>query len=222
MVGQMVPFKVLGFSSSLELLQACSEAVEIQNVEGGHTLLLGKPTDQQLDMARMVANQREECRGYDYRTGEVLKNQSHATKKNLEKVSGERKRQVTPFLKEQVGKMMELEEHQAGLELGIFWTPIRSFMTTHWSLSIMASSVCATFFAMGCRAPLTSNLAAEVNGWSSLVIVLLHPWQSCPPACAPKSDSFWPHDQMALRLRPCPWCIHSLVPSTSPLLASAV
>ena len=120
MVGQMVPFKVLGFSSSLELLQACSEAVEIQNVEGGHTLLLGKPTDQQLDMARMVANQREECRGYDYRTGEVLKNQSHATKKNLEKVSGERKRQVTPFLKEQVGKLMELEEHQAGLELGIF------------------------------------------------------------------------------------------------------
>ena len=82
-------------------------------------MLLGKPTDQQLDMARMVANQREECRGYDYRTGEVLKNQSHATKKNLEKVSRERKRQVTPFLKEQVGKMMELEEHQAGLELGI-------------------------------------------------------------------------------------------------------
>ena len=119
MVGQMVPFKVLGFSSSLELLQACPEAVEIQKVEGGHTLLVGKPTHQQLDMARMVANQREECRGYDYRTGEVLKNQSHATKKNLEKVSRERKRQVTPFLKEQVGKMMELEEHQAGLELGI-------------------------------------------------------------------------------------------------------
>jgi len=120
MVGQMVPYKVLGFSSSLELLQACPEAVEIQKVEGGHTLLMGKPTDQQLDMARMVANQREECRGYDYRTGEVLKNQSHATKKNLEKVSGERKRQVTPFLKEQVGKMMELEEHQAGLELETF------------------------------------------------------------------------------------------------------
>merc|ERR1719494_1628112 len=60
-------------------------------------------------MARMVANQREECRGYDYRTGEVLKNQSHATKKNLERVSRERKRQVTPFLKDQVG-----------LELGIF------------------------------------------------------------------------------------------------------
>ena len=39
---------------------------------------------------------------------------------------------------------------------------------------------------------------------------------------APRSDSFWPHDQMALRLRPCPWCTHSLVPSTSPLLASAV
>ena len=120
MVGQFVPYKALGFSCSLELLRACTEAVEIQKVEGGHTLLVGKPDSNTAHMARMVANQREECRGYDYRTGEVLKNQSHASKKNIQKVAGERKRQVTPFLKEQVGRMMDLEEHQAGLEFGEF------------------------------------------------------------------------------------------------------
>ena len=120
MVGQMVPYKALGFSSSLELLQACKEAVEVRKVEGGHTLLVGKPDAKTAHMARMVANQREECRGYDYRTGEVLKNQSLASKKNIQKVAGERKRQATPFLKEQVGRMMDLEEHQAGLEFGEF------------------------------------------------------------------------------------------------------
>ena len=120
MVGQMVPYKALGFSGSLELLRACTEAVEVRKVEGGHTLLVGKPDANTAHMARMVANQREECRGYDYRTGEVLKNQSHASKKNIQKVAGERKRQVTPFLKEQVGRMMDLEEHQAGLEFGEF------------------------------------------------------------------------------------------------------
>ena len=120
MIGQMVPYKALGFSCSLELLRACTEAVEVQKVEGGHTLLVGKPDANTAHMARMVANQREECRGYDYRTGEVLKNQSHASKKNIQKVSGERNRQVTPFLKEQVGRMMDLEEHQAGLEFGEF------------------------------------------------------------------------------------------------------
>ena len=120
MVGQIVPYKALGFSSSLELLRACTDAVEVHKVEGGHTLLVGKPDANTAHMARMVANQREECRGYDYRTGEVLKNQSHASKKNIQKVAGERKRQVTPFLKEQVGRMMDLEEHQAGLEFGEF------------------------------------------------------------------------------------------------------
>ena len=120
MVGQIVPFKALGFSCSLDLLQACTEAVEVTKVEGGHTLLVGKSDAKTAHMARMVANQKEECRGYDYRTGEVLKNQSHAAKKNIQKVSGERKRQVTPFLKEQVGRMMDLEEHQAGLEFGEF------------------------------------------------------------------------------------------------------
>ena len=120
MVGQMVPYRALGFSCSLELLRACTEAVEVQKVEGGHTLLVGKPDAKTAHMARMVANQREECRGYDYRTGEVLKNQSHASKKNIQKVSGERKRKVTPFLKEQVGRMMDLEEHQGGLEFGEF------------------------------------------------------------------------------------------------------
>ena len=91
MVGQIVPYKALGFSSSLELLRACTGAVEVHKVEGGYTLLVGKPDANTAHMARMVANQREECRGYDYRTGEVLKNQSHASKKNIQKMAGEKK-----------------------------------------------------------------------------------------------------------------------------------
>ena len=116
----IVPFKALGFSSTLELLQACPGAVEVQELEGGHCLLVGIPDSSQEHMARMIGNQRDECRGYDYRTGEVLRDQSHAVKKNILKVTAKRSRLATPFLRNQVERLLMGEEYQEGLDYGQF------------------------------------------------------------------------------------------------------
>lgn len=120
MVGQMVPYKALGCQGSLELLQQCPEVVEVRKLEDGNTLLVGIPDDRTEHMAKMIGSQKAEARGYDYRTGEVLKKQSSAAKRDIQKVAGRRARLVTPFLREQVRRMMELEEHEAGLELEEF------------------------------------------------------------------------------------------------------
>ena len=127
MVGQMVPYKALGCQSSLELLQQCPEVVEVRQLEDGNTLLVGIPDDRTEHMAKMIGSQKAEARGYDYRTGEVLKKQSSAAKRDIQKVAGRRARLVTPFLREQVRRMMELEEHEAGLEL-------EEFMATYKAL----------------------------------------------------------------------------------------
>ena len=71
-VGRKVPIKALGFASVYDYLVSIPEVVEVRRV-AGHLLLVGRPDPRTQHMARMVANQREESKGYNVRTGEVLR-----------------------------------------------------------------------------------------------------------------------------------------------------
>ena len=121
-MGTIVPYKTLGFSSTYDLLVSCPEVVEIQILESGQTLLVGVPDENTEHMARMVGEQRNEQRGFDYLTGQVLNSQSIHVKRKIEKVSGKRSRVIPAFIKNQVKELMELEEYQEGLHLWEFLT----------------------------------------------------------------------------------------------------
>ena len=71
-MGQYVPYRALGFSSTYDLMQQSPEVVEVRELEGGHVVLVAVPDKRTEHMARMVSNQRGTTAGYNYRTGQVM------------------------------------------------------------------------------------------------------------------------------------------------------
>lgn len=72
-------------------------------------------------MSRLVDNQRNEVRGYNYRTGEVLQHEvDWKTKRELQKVGGRQDRQVPIHMKKQAVELLLMDEYSGGLELQDF------------------------------------------------------------------------------------------------------
>lgn len=115
-VGKAVPYRALGFATSQELLESMPEVVALQEVPGGHVLLVAVPDERTEHMARMVGSQRETQGGYNYRTGQVVASMGHQVRRQVQKVVGRRSRAVPAFLKEQVEQLVGLEEHREGLD----------------------------------------------------------------------------------------------------------
>ena len=71
-MGKQVPYKLMGYNSSYDLVTNIPEVVQVSHLNGGQTLLIGVPDETTEHIATMVGNQRSNRDGFNYRTGEVL------------------------------------------------------------------------------------------------------------------------------------------------------
>ena len=72
MMGKQVPYKMLGYNSSYDLVINIPDVVHVTQLNGGQTLLLAVPDKTTEHIAKMIGNQRANRDGFNYRTGEVL------------------------------------------------------------------------------------------------------------------------------------------------------
>ena len=72
MIGKKVPFKLMGFSSTLELVSSLPDVVEVIELEDGQKILHGVPDEKTQEMAGVVRSQMTNFAGFNYRSGQVL------------------------------------------------------------------------------------------------------------------------------------------------------
>jgi len=120
MTGKQVPYKLLGFNSSYDLLTNMPDVVQVTHLAGGQTLLLAVPDKATEHIAKMVGNQRTNREGFNYRTGEVLASVSRDVIRKIEKTVEGKTREVPEFMKKQVGQLVQLDMFEDGLELQEF------------------------------------------------------------------------------------------------------
>ena len=111
---------MMGFSSLDDFLTSLPDVVQITNLPEGQSLLLAVPDKATEHIAKMVANQRSNREGFNYRTGEVLKMVSSDTIRKIEKSIQIKARRVPEFIRKQVDQLMNLEMYEEGLELNEF------------------------------------------------------------------------------------------------------
>ena len=83
-MGKAVPYKLLGFDSSLDLALNMPDVVEVVELESGEKVLHGIPDEKTKELAGVIRSQMTNFSGFNYRTGHVL---SRVRGEDLEKIT---------------------------------------------------------------------------------------------------------------------------------------
>merc|ERR1719318_2280162 len=119
-MGKQVPYKMLGYNSSYDLVTNIPDVVQVTQLYGGQALLLAVPDKTTEHIAKMVGNQRANRDGFNYRTGEVLATVGRDVLRRIEKVADRSNRVVPDFMKKQVEQLIEMDVMADGLDLNEF------------------------------------------------------------------------------------------------------
>jgi tudor domain-containing protein 5 len=65
-MGKQVPYKMLGYNSSYDLVTNIPDVVQVTQLNGGETLLLAVPDKTTEHIAKMIGNQRANRDGFNY------------------------------------------------------------------------------------------------------------------------------------------------------------
>jgi len=120
MVGKPIPYKLFGYNCIYDLLLAWSEVVEITQLGGGQTLLIGVPDKNTEHIAKMVRNQRDNIDGFNWKNGQMMSRVSIDEIRKIERISDRKLRAVPEFMKKQVEQLVEMEFFEEGLLLTEF------------------------------------------------------------------------------------------------------
>ena len=119
-MGKQVPYKMLGYNSSYDLVSNIPDVVHVTQLNGGQTLLLAVPDKTTEHIAKMIGNQRANRDGFNYRTGEVLASVGRDVLRKIEKVANRSNRVVPDFMKKQVEQLIEMDAIEGGVDLNEF------------------------------------------------------------------------------------------------------
>ena len=97
--GKAVPFKLFGYESSNDLLNNIPEVVNVLQLDGGLTLLLGVTDEKTRHVARLVGNQFDSSKGFNRRTTDVMSRLDTETRSKISEETGFRDREVSDLVK---------------------------------------------------------------------------------------------------------------------------
>ena len=123
-VGTQIPFKLLGYSSLMEMVEDMTDVVRIVQLNDGTPMLQAVPDERTKELAKEIQNQKLNNEGFNRQTGKVLRTLGYS---DFEKLSSNvpQIRKAPEFLKRVIKDF--LEEDEIGAE-GVTFLEIQELL----------------------------------------------------------------------------------------------
>ena len=112
-----VPFKLLGFNSTEELLNNIPEYAKVVHTDEGLTLVVAVTNEKTLHVAKLVGNQEFRKSGFNRRTVDAVSRLTNQTISKISEEVGFRDREVSDLVKSQVRELLEMDSNLNGILL---------------------------------------------------------------------------------------------------------